>query len=150
MKLSEFDRLLDIYGPDLLAWPEKQKSSAARLIASSWQAQRRFEAAQLFADVLERALVFPEDEGVAASRLVARVVNRIDVIERTRLPPHVTIPRPERTTWPFWVKTGTGSFMAAVIFLLGMGFGSARDAGADSAAIQSLIVNGSYGSNAVL
>lgn len=50
--LTEFNELLDTYGPDLAAWPQSSHAAAKDLIASDQQAAALYQAANLTENTL--------------------------------------------------------------------------------------------------
>jgi hypothetical protein len=72
MTLTEFERLLDIYGGDRTRWPTEARAAAAHLVARDAGAQRLLAEAEALDRVLERApLPALAKEAVLADRIVA-------------------------------------------------------------------------------
>ena len=72
MTLTEFERLLDVYGGDRTRWPMEARAAAAHLVARHADAQRLLGEAEALDRVLERApLPALAKEAVLADRIVA-------------------------------------------------------------------------------
>src|SRR5262245_26788916 len=72
MTLTEFERLLDIYGGDRTRWPTEARAAAAHLVARDAGAQGLLAEAEALDRVLERApLLALAKEAVLADRIVA-------------------------------------------------------------------------------
>lgn len=72
MTLTEFERLLDIYGGDRTRWPTEARAAAAHLVARDAGAQGLLAEAEALDRVLERApLPALAKEAVLADRIVA-------------------------------------------------------------------------------
>jgi len=72
MTLTEFERLLDVYGGDRTRWPTEARAAAAHLVARDADARRVLAEADALDRVLERApLPALAKEGALADRIVA-------------------------------------------------------------------------------
>jgi hypothetical protein len=72
MTLTEFERLLDVYGGDRTRWPTEARAAAAQLVARDGGARRLLAEAEALDRVLERApLPALAKEGALADRIVA-------------------------------------------------------------------------------
>ncbi len=72
MTLTEFERLLDVYGGDRTRWPTEARAAAAHLVARDADAQRLLAEAEALDRVLERApLPALATEAALADRIVA-------------------------------------------------------------------------------
>lgn len=72
MTLSEFERLLDVYGGDRTHWPLEARASAAQLVARDVGARKLLAEAEALDRVLERApLPSLASEAALADRIVA-------------------------------------------------------------------------------
>jgi len=72
MTLTEFERLLDVYGGDRTRWPTDARAAAAHLVARDIDAQRLLAEADALDRVLERApLPALAKEAALADRIVA-------------------------------------------------------------------------------
>jgi hypothetical protein len=72
MTLTEFERLLDIYGGDRTRWPTEARAAAAHLVARDADAQHLLAEAEALDRVLERApLPALAKEAALADRIVA-------------------------------------------------------------------------------
>jgi hypothetical protein len=72
MTLTDFERLLDVYGGDRTRWPTEERAAAAHLVARDADARRLLAEAEALDRVLERApLPALAKEGALADRIVA-------------------------------------------------------------------------------
>jgi hypothetical protein len=72
MTLTEFERLLDVYGGDRTRWPMEARAAAAHLVARDVDAQRLLAEAEALDRVLERApLPALAKEAALADRIAA-------------------------------------------------------------------------------
>ncbi len=74
MDFSRLQELLDAYGAEPARWPADERATALALIQDSVEARRRFTAARMFDDVLDRhAPVAPPrfDAATLAARIAA-------------------------------------------------------------------------------
>ena len=73
MRLKQFDRLLDIHGPDLARWPARRQAAARRLIAEDPAARAAQAAACRLGALLDRVPAPPGDAAGRVARLLARL-----------------------------------------------------------------------------
>jgi hypothetical protein len=118
MKLKKFERLLDLRGPDLRRWSDRDREAAQALLASSESAWRVYQQAlQLDRALLAQPLGLDEEESVR--RLRASIRARV-----------AKLPSPERFRFEWlstrWAQVGVFAAIAAVAISIGW---SVSDAG---------------------
>ena len=88
MTLTEFERLLDVYGGDRTRWPTEARAAAAHLVARDADAQRLLAEAEALDRVLERApLPALAKEGALADRIVAAAQRSPRIVKIGGAPP---------------------------------------------------------------
>jgi hypothetical protein len=119
MTLSEFERLLDAYGPHPTDWSEQQRQDVVRLLGTSEPAKRALKQALALDRALSQMAPLVSDERLEA--LVNRVVRAAPPREAPSLVPDYTkrLFVPPRS----FGKGFAGAF-AASCFLIGVAIGS--------------------------
>jgi hypothetical protein len=77
MKLERFQKLLDVLGGELAAWPEAEREAAERLLASDPRACSALEQARRLDSLIRRSLCLERVHDAAAGEAAGRVLARL-------------------------------------------------------------------------
>ena len=143
MNSKQFQIMLDTYGADLSAWPERQLAKAHSFITVSVEARKALEVAAQVENALQESWQFPGDAVAAGQRLTRQALRQIDTIERQFVP----------TATPFfqfsWLETSALATASMIIFIFGAMLGTPAG-NSETGAVQTLIIDGPYRSYAAL
>ena len=123
MTLTDFERLLDVYGGDRTRWPTEARAAAAHLVARDAGAQRLLAEAEALDRVPERApLPALAKEGALADRIVAAAQRSPRIVKiagaRPAQPAAPAAPGSGRTPLPFSsAKVGAAGLLVASLMI---------------------------------